>query len=70
MSKIVLSDTSPTLVECGGLLYSLIKSEDGQLYIEAETCETLKVTVADSGEGLILAQGTWISVEIDNQEEE
>ncbi len=69
MSKIILSTTSHTLVDCGGRLYTLCESDDGQLYIEAETCETLKVMIADDGEEtIVLAQGTWINVDIDNQE--
>lgn len=70
MSKITLQVTNATLVQCGENLYALFQSEDGQLYIEAETSETLKVTVSDDGDCPVVAQGTWINVTVDNQEEE
>lgn len=70
MSKIILEANSVTLVQCGSHMYNLYQSEDGQLYLETETCETLKVTVADDGDYPVVAQGTWIKVDVDNQEED
>jgi len=70
MSNIILRVGTPTPVECAGRRYNLYQSDDGQLYLEAETGETLKVTVADDGEGSVVAQGTWVNVDIDNQEED
>ncbi len=70
MSKIILYVNTPTLIQCGGHEYSLFQGEHGQLYIEAATGETLKVTIADDGGYPVIAQGTRIYVDIDNQEEE
>jgi hypothetical protein len=64
MSLVKLSVDSITSIMCGGKMYNLCESEDGQLYIEAESSDLLAVTISDCGDDGVSVEGTWVNIKI------